>query len=215
MPQHGAGCGRHGEVAPRVAQIPSKVLYARSPAYPARHVTTSSTAARPVSPFRRALRGVFAVVAAIWMVLEEWLWDGLVRITKWIARLPVFRAIEARIQRFGPKTAMAMFAMPWLMLLPAKVLGLWLMGTGHFASGVAVFVVAKLIGTAMLARLFTLTKPALLQIAWFRLFYGWFTSLRERLYAYVKAMRAYQATRRWLSAVRLRVRLLWRALRRR
>lgn len=179
-------------------------------------MTTAATptAERRRSLPRRILRGVFAALAALWMVLEEWLWDGLVRATKWIAKLPVFRAIEARIQRFGPKAAMATFVVPWLLLLPAKALGLWLMGTGRFALGVTVFVVAKLIGTAMLARLFTLTKPALLQVAWFRRLYGWFTGLRDRLYAYVKSLRAYRAIRQWLSAVRIRMRALWRRFRR-
>lgn len=177
-------------------------------------MTTSSIAARLLAPLRRLLRGVFAVCAALWMVAEEWLWDGLVAATRWVARLPVFRAIEARIQRFGPKTAMAMFVVPWLLLLPAKVLALWLLGTGRFALAAAVFVVAKLVGTAMLARLFTLTRPALLQIAWFRRLHGWFTGLRDRLYAYVKALRAWQAARRILSALRVRMRVLWRGLRR-
>lgn len=154
------------------------------------------------------------MLAAIWMFVEEWLWDRLVRLTQWIANLPLFRAIEARIQRFQPAAAMATFAVPWLLLLPAKVLGLWLIGSGSVALGVTVFAVAKVLGTAMLARLFTLTKPALLQVAWFRRLYGWFTGLRDRLYAYVRSLRAWQATRRWLSAVRTRVRAVWRRLRR-
>jgi hypothetical protein len=176
--------------------------------------TATPTTEHPRPLWRRLLRGVFAVLAAFWMVLEEWLWDGLVRATRWVAKLPVFRAIEARIQRLGPKAAMATFAVPWLTLLPAKALGLWLMGTHRLALGVTVFVVAKLIGTAMLARLFTLTKPALLQVAWFRRLYGWFTGLRDRLYAYVKSLRAYRAVRRWLSSLRVRLRALWRRLRR-
>ena len=176
---------------------------------------TSTQPAAPPHPLRRVLRGVFAVLAALWLVVEEWLWDGLVRATRWIARLPVFRAIERRIQRLGPKAAMALFVVPWLLLLPAKVLGLWLLGTGHAALGITVFVAAKLLGTAMLARLFTLTRPVLLQVAWFRRFYGWFTALRDRVYAYVKSLRAYEATRRWLSALRRRLRALWRWLRRR
>lgn len=162
---------------------------------------------------RRLVRGVFGVLAAIWMLVEEWLWDRLVRFTQWLAKLPVFRAIEARIQRLSPTAAMATFAIPWLLLLPAKVLGLWLLGRGRVVLGVTVFVVAKVIGTAMLARLFTLTKPALLQVAWFRRLYTWFTGLRDRLYAYVRSLRAWQATRRWVLAVRMRLRLVWRRLR--
>nr|MBP8299930.1 hypothetical protein [Planctomycetota bacterium] len=107
---------------------------------------------------RRILRGIFAVFAAIWMVVEEWIWDRLVTAMKWLARLPVIRRVEARITKLPPKAAMALFVVPWLLLLPAKILGLWFLSTGHAVLGVLVFVGAKVAGTALLARLFTLTK---------------------------------------------------------
>jgi hypothetical protein len=176
-------------------------------------VTSHAKSERRLGWPRRLLRGVFAVVAALWLVLEEWVWDGLVALTKWVARLPVFRGLEARIQRLGPKAAMAAFVVPWLLMLPIKVLGLWLFGTGRFWAGVVVFVVGKLVGTAVLARLFTLTRPALLQIGWFRRLYEGFTRLRDRVYAYVRSLRTYQAVRRWLGALRTRVRVWWRRLR--
>lgn len=170
---------------------------------------------RPLHPLRRVLRGIFAVFAALWMVAEEWLWDNLVRATKWLARLPVFRQIEVGIQRLGPKAAMTVFVVPWLLLLPVKVLTLWLLGTGRFGTAILVFIAGKVLGTALLARLFTLTRPALLQIGWFRRLYTWFTALRDRLYAYVKGLRAYQRARAWLSSVRMRLRTFWQGLRRR
>ncbi|MCC7064780.1 MAG: hypothetical protein IT456_18350, partial [Planctomycetes bacterium] len=46
---------------------------------------------RPPNLIRRILRGIFAVFAAIWMVVEEWIWDRLVTAMKWLARLPVIR----------------------------------------------------------------------------------------------------------------------------
>jgi hypothetical protein len=168
---------------------------------------------RPLHPFRRVLRGVLAVLAALWMVLEEWLWDSLVALTTWIARLPPLKWLERRIARLPPYAAMAMFALPWLVLLPAKIAAVWLIGTGHLRLGVLVFVVAKLIGTAVLARLFTLTKASLLQIGWFARFYAWFTRLRDRLYAYVKSLRSYQLAKALLAGARARLRRAWQALR--
>lgn len=176
-------------------------------------MTSTSQPERRLGWPRRLLRGVFAVVAALWLVLEEWVWDRLVALTRQLAKLPPFRGLEARIRHLGPKAAMAVFVVPWLLMLPVKVLGLWLFGTGRFGLGVVVFVVGKLLGTALLARLFTLTRPALLQIGWFRRFYEWFVRLRDRVYAYVRSLRTYQAVRRWLSAVRTRARYLWRRLR--
>jgi hypothetical protein len=169
---------------------------------------------RPPNLIRRVLRGIFAVFAAIWMVIEEWIWDRLVTAMKWVARLPVIRRLEAHITKLSPKAAMALFVVPWLLLLPAKILGLWFLSTGHAVLGVLVFLVAKVAGTALLARLFTLTRGSLLQIGWFRRLYEWFTALRDRLYQYVKSLRAYQVTRAWMSAMRTRMRAFWRAMRR-
>jgi len=168
---------------------------------------------RPTPPFRRLLRAMLAVPAALWMVLEEWIWDSLTAAMRWLGRLPPVHWLETRIARLSPWAATAVFVVPWLLLLPAKMLALWLLGSGRLRLGVLVFVTAKVVGTALLAWLFTLTKPALLQIGWFRRFYTWFTALKQRLYAYVRSLRAYQRTRAWLAGVRSALRTWWRALR--
>jgi hypothetical protein len=166
----------------------------------------------------RILRGLGAVLAALWMVVEEYLWNGLTALMRWLGRIPPVRWVEARIARLPPYAAMTLYVLPWLVLLPAKVLGLWLIGSGRAVTGIAVFVLAKVAGTAILARLFTLTKPALLTVGWFLRLYSWFTAWRDRLYAYVRSLRAWQAARAWVArakaaAARLvgRVRLWWRA----
>jgi hypothetical protein len=165
-----------------------------------------ATPARSLGWTRRILRGIAAVFAALWMVVEEWIWDSLTAFMAWLGRLPPVRWLEVRIQRLPPYAAMAVFVVPWALLLPAKILGLWLLGSGHAAAGVTVFVAAKLVGTAVLARLFTLTRPALLTIGWFRRVYLWFTSWRDRIYAYVRSLRAWQAARAWVARVRAAVR---------
>jgi hypothetical protein len=166
---------------------------------------------RPGWP-RRLVRGLFGVLAAVWILLEEWLWDGLKRCMQWLGRLPIVRSLEARIARAGPKTAIALFLIPWLLLLPAKLLAFWLIGTGHAGAGLLVFVAAKLLGTALLARLFTLTRPALLTIVWFRRLHDWFLTIKLRLFAYVRGLRVVI----WVKAISARLRAalkgIWRRL---
>lgn len=160
--------------------------------------------------FRSCLRGLLAVFAAFWLVLEEWIWDRLTAFTAWVARLPVFRRLEAWIRGVPPYGAMALFLVPWLLLLPAKFAALWLLASGRAGLGIVVFVLAKVVGTLLLTRLFALTRPALLQIRWFRRLYEWFTALRDRVYAYVKALPLYQKVRAKLSAWRQALRAAWR-----
>tara|TARA_R110002073_G_C9406965_1_gene575018 strand:+ start:806 stop:1339 length:534 start_codon:yes stop_codon:yes gene_type:complete len=166
-----------------------------------------------LSPIRRLLRGIGAVLAAVWMILEEWVWDRLTAAMKWLGRVPAVRWLETRIARLSPRAAMLVFVVPWLMLLPTKVLALWLLGAGHFTLAFLVFLIAKIVGTALLARLFALTKPALLQVTWFRRFYTWFTDIKKRLFAYVRGLRVYQQAKSWMRSVRLRMRRWWRKLR--
>jgi hypothetical protein len=166
-------------------------------------------------PLRRFARALLAIPAALLLLFEEWIWDNFVRATAWVARLPIFRRLEALVQRLPPWAAVTAFVVPFLVLVPVKLAAFWLMGTGHLRTGIGIYVLGKVVGTAVLTRLFTLTKPALLRIGWFARLYAWFVAVRDRLYAYVRSLRVYQATKAILRAVRERLRAAWRALRRR
>ena len=74
-----------------------------------------------------------------------------------------------------------------LALVPLKLLALYLFAKGHVAFGLGLVLAAKLAGTAMAARLFQLTEPALLQIGWFaRLYLPW-KRWKDRLLAQLRA----------------------------
>ena len=171
----------------------------------------SKSPRRPGWP-RRAVRGLFGILAALWILFEEWIWDSLTRAMQRLGRLPIVRSVEARIGRLGPKAAITVFLVPWLLLLPAKILGFWLIGTGHTGAGFGVFVAAKLLGTAMLARLFTLTGPALLTIGWFRRLHDWFVAIKQRLYAFLRSLRAVQWAKAMVAQLRAGARAWWRRL---
>ena len=80
---------------------------------------------------------------------------------------------------------------------------------GQRILGLAVFVVAKVVGTALLARIFALTKPQLLTIGWFRWCYEGYSHWKARLFAYVRAMPSYQRAKAWASAIKAGVRQWW------
>src|SRR5216683_5519780 len=147
-------------------------------------------------------RGAFTLLAALWIFLEEWIWDAMQACMAWIGRLPGVRWCEARIARVPPYAALVAFLIPAAILVPFKLLAFWLIARGHALLGVQVFIVAKIVGTAFLARIFALTRPALLSIGWFARFHAKFTAWRDRLYAYVKAAPAWRAAKVWIAAAR-------------
>ncbi|HSI53267.1 MAG: hypothetical protein ACAH21_19135 [Ramlibacter sp.] len=156
---------------------------------------------------RGLLRHAFTAVVALVLVFEEWGWEPLSALLGRLARLPVWARVERRIAALPPWGALALFALPGLALLPIKLLAVFLIGKGHALSGLVVLLAAKLVGTALLARLFTLTQPALMQLAWFARWYPRWKAWKDRLIAQVHSSRLWRTARVW----KLRARQQWAA----
>lgn len=157
------------------------------------------------------LRHLATWALALVVLFEEWGWEPLQRALGAIARWPVFAWIERRIAALPPYGALAVFALPSLALLPVKLLALALVGRGQAMLGLAVIVAAKLAGTALVARLFVLTRPQLMRLAWFAALHARWLRYKEDLLAMVRASAAWRAARAIKAGVR---RLLWRQWRR-
>ena len=98
---------------------------------------------------------------------------------------------------------------PAVLLFPIKLLALWLIGEGHTALGIGVIVAAKLVGTALVGRLFILVEPQLMQFAWFARALGWWRVTRERIRSAARrsaVWRAARASRRVFRVWGLRMR---------
>jgi hypothetical protein len=144
---------------------------------------------------------VFAlnVLAAVILLFEEWGWKPLSNLVAKLARFPVWAALERWIAGLPPYGALVTLAVPSAILIPAKFLGVFLLVTGHFVTAVAMIIAAKLASTALIARIFVLTKPQLLQIPWFRSFYEAFVPWQESLFAHIRNSWAWRYGRvlRW------------------
>ena len=135
----------------------------------------------------RLLKTLFGWTLALLILFEEWGWEPLQRALAWVGQLPGLRWLERRIQTLPPYGALAIFLLPTLLLLPVKLLALWLIGQGQVLGGTLVILTAKLAGTAIVARLFHLTRESLLQLAWFARLYTRWTVWKEALLAQVRA----------------------------
>jgi hypothetical protein len=143
----------------------------------------------------RWLRRIAEALIALVILFEEWGWEPLQRALAWVARLPPLAWTERRIAALPPYGALFVFALPTLLLLPVKLAALWLIGIGQAGLGLTVILLAKLVGTALLARLFKLTQPALMQLAWFAHWYGRWTLWKESIVARVRASWAWRVGR--------------------
>lgn len=155
------------------------------------------------------LRWLVRVILALLILFEEWGWEPLRRAFALIARLPLIRQFEALLRRLPPRWALVVLVLPSLLILPIKLAAVWLVAEGHALLGVVVIIAAKLFGTALLAWLFQLIQPALMQLRWFASVYARWTGWKAELLAWVRASAVWRTAR----AMKLRLKRLFRRAR--
>lgn len=147
-------------------------------------------------------------IAAVVLFIEEWGWRPLTACVAWIARWPPFARLEAAIRRVPPFGALVLFIVPAVLLFPVKVAALWLMHQGHTGLGLLIIVVAKLVGTALVGRIYVLTQAQLMQFAWFARALGWWIATKARVKAAVHRSALWRTLRALRRRVRVRLRVL-------
>ena len=157
---------------------------------------------------RRVLKAVFSWALALLILFEEWGWEPLANALAALGRLPILRSLERCIRALPPYAALAVFFAPSLALLPVKFLALWLIGMGHGLIGLGIIVIAKVAGTAVVARLFALTQPALMQLPWFARWYVRWTAWKNALIARVRASAAWKT----IARAKAEARATWRRI---
>ena len=142
---------------------------------------------------KRIFRRIFFFLFALVLLFEEWGWEPLARLFARLARLPLWAWLERRIIALSPSGALLAFGLPVLILFPVKLLALYLFGRGQTALGLALLLGAKLVGTALLARLFQLTQPALMQLPWFARWYPRWKNWKDAVLAQVHSSAVWHA----------------------
>ena len=162
----------------------------------------TKTAPRRRGRLAAGLMWPLRLLIALVILFEEWGWEPLLRWMARIGQLPVLRQIEAGIARLPPALALVVFFLPGLALLPVKIGALWLIAHGQRVLGLAVIVTAKVLGTAIVARLFALTKPALMRLPWFARGYERWTAWKAALIGWVRESAVWRSLHAWRVALR-------------
>lgn len=158
--------------------------------------------AQPVRLAWSALKtaGRWALAAVI--LFEEWGWTPLARGLGRLARRAGLQRLERHIAALGPRVSLAVLFVPALALLPVKIGALWLLGLGRVVLGLAMLVVAKIVGTAVVARLFILTRPQLMRMRWFAGAYARWSAWRARVVASLVETAGWRAAQAFAAHVR-------------
>lgn len=145
-------------------------------------------------------------LAAIVFLIEEAIRNWTAALMARLGAIRFVHAVEKHIAALPPRWAFVTFLLPSLILIPAKLIGLHAIAAGHWLIGSGVFLLAKLLGMALFSRIFNLTHPALIQLAWFARLYDAVMRYRNRIHAYLDEWPAYQRIKQRIMALAAAVR---------
>ena len=155
-------------------------------------------------PFRlrKLIFAPLVYLAALILLIEEWFWDMGTALFRLVAAWPPVATLEQRIRALRPYPALCLFVLPAILLFPIKVLALIAIASGHAVGGVCAIIVAKLGGAGAVARLYVLTRPKLLTLAWFARWHDAFIVLKDRWIGHLKDTIAFRHTSMALARMR-------------
>lgn len=163
----------------------------------------------------RRLSQPLLVMLALLFLAEAWLWTHLEPIVARVVALIPLRALKVwltrKIETLSPPLTLLVFVVPFVVLFPLKILGVWLLAHHYWLAAMALIAFAKLLGIGVAAFVFDVTRPKLMQMAWFRKVYdslmrvrGWARTMIAPVRVRLGEMRASLSgggSPRWLRLV--------------
>jgi hypothetical protein len=114
---------------------------------------------------RKFLLGILAIL----LLIEEWIWDTLSVLGRFIDEHLGLERFENWLANTTPPLALLAISIPIILVTPLNIAAVMMLANGMILQGVALEIVAKVIGTVFIARFFKLSKTQLLTfrpIAW-------------------------------------------------
>lgn len=139
-----------------------------------------------------------AAVVFVEQVLIRYLNMMMVAVARW----PPIARLEGWLMTLPPWAAVLTFAMPSIIILPVKVSALWFAAHHRFALATAAVVLGKIMATAIVARLYRILRPTMMQLRWFAWADTKFFAWRDWAYAFVKSLPAWQEAKALVQRAR-------------
>src|SRR3984893_2818791 len=150
------------------------------------------------------------LAAAIYFLVDAGFWTIAKPVARWLADRWIFDRLRVWIVSLRPYPALALFAVPVIILEPVKPLAGYLVATGHLVAGAITFVTGELLKLTCVERLFELNRKKLLSIPAFAAGYKYW----RRMMDVVESLEVWKASRRLANRATQILRLRWLHLKR-
>ena len=157
------------------------------------------------------LKRLVLPLLAILVIFEEWLWDILTIAGQGLSLVLHLQRFDLRLSKASPNEALVALAIPVLIVTPINLFALYLLANGSILPGLGLEIVAKLVGTLLVARVFRLVRPALLSFPWFAWIYNRIIGLLRWAHTLIQTTALYRMSIVLKREIKIRVGTLLRA----
>jgi hypothetical protein len=91
----------------------------------------------------------------------------------------LLRRLRRQIERLPPYPALLLVAVPLAVVEPLKLATLFIIGKGHWITGVVAMICAYAVSLLVTHRLFKIVKPKLLELVWFARLWAWLAAAKN------------------------------------
>jgi len=102
---------------------------------------------------------------AIILIIEEWLWDALSALGHFLAYHFGFARFEQWLLQSSPYQALFAISIPILLVTPINITAFWLLANGLILQGIALEIVAKLLGTLFYCAFFYANQETVVNVS--------------------------------------------------
>jgi hypothetical protein len=145
------------------------------------------------------------VLATLYFVLDGLFFYVTRPISVWISKMRFLERIRRWVVSLRPYPSLALFAVPVIILEPAKPLAGYLAATGHFFAGAITFVTAEVLKLSCVERLFQLNRKKLLSIPAFATGYKYWRRMMDAL----ESLEVWKTSRRLANHAARLLRTRW------
>ena len=165
--------------------------------------------ADPKSNLLRTILSIPAEIVVGLFVILDWIVGPLFRpMMRWLSGLRLIRRLESYIGSMPPYLLLVLLVVPFGFAELAKVYAVVLMGTGHFKTGLTIFILAYVVSIFVCERTFHAGKKQLLTIPWFATLYAWVIMIRDHILDWFRTTWIWEKAGELRQSMRLALRRL-------
>jgi hypothetical protein len=101
-----------------------------------------------------------------------------------------------RLRKLGPHMSLRMLAAPTVAVESSKLAALFILGDGHWATGLMVLLCAYMLSLFVTERLFQIVRPQLMKLPWFNKAWRAFESARQNTFGWLRSRWAERPARK-------------------